>query len=99
MRPLYYCLGISIEQGKDQKCIWVHQKQYILKMLEKYGFADSKVVSTPADVNNELNKDDGVSKAVDPNKYQSMVGSLLYAQGRTRKNIDGRAPEVGVSVY
>ena len=56
MGPLHYCLGISIEQDKDQKCIWVHQKQYILKMLEKYGFPDSKVVSTPADVNNELRK-------------------------------------------
>ena len=32
MGPLHYCLGISIEPDKDQKCIWVHQKQYILKM-------------------------------------------------------------------
>ena len=56
-------------------------------MLEKYGFADSKVVSTPADVNNELKKDDGVSKAVNPNKYQSMVGSLLYAATATRPDI------------
>ena len=93
MGPLHYCLGISIEQDKDQKCIWVHQKQYILKMLEKYGFTDSKVVSTPADVNNELKKDDGVSKAVDPNKYQSMVGSLLYAATATRPDI---AHAVGV---
>ena len=62
-------------------------------MLEKYGFPDSKIVSTPADVNNELKKDDGVSKAVDPNKYQSMVGSLLYAATATRPDI---AHAVGV---
>ena len=30
MGKLHYCLGISIE---DEKCVWVHQKQYILRSM------------------------------------------------------------------
>lgn len=56
-------------------------------MLEKYGLQDSKPVSTPADPNVRLRKDDGVSKAVNPVLYQSMVGSLLYAGIATRPDI------------
>ena len=90
---LHYCLGISIEQDEDQKCIRMHQKQYISATLEKYGLSDAKVVATPADNNVNLKKDDGVSNTVDPTLYQSMVGSLLYAAIATRPDI---AQAVGV---
>ena len=43
-----------------------------------------KSISTPADPKVRLKKDDGVSKAVNPVLYQSMVGSLLYAGIATR---------------
>ena len=45
-------------------------------MLEKYGLLDAKSVSTPADPNVKLCKEDKVSKPVDSVMYQSMVGSL-----------------------
>ena len=35
MGPLHYCLGITIVQ--DGNCLWLHQKQYILSMLQKFG--------------------------------------------------------------
>lgn len=44
-------------------------------------------MSTPADPNVKLCKDDGVSKSVDSIMYQSMVGSLLYAAIATRPDI------------
>ena len=47
-------------------------------MLDKFGLSQAKTVSTPANLNVKLRKDD-VSKPVDPTLYQSMVGSLLYA--------------------
>ena len=79
MGKLHYCLGISIEQDENQKCLWMHQKQYILKMLEKHGLTQAKIVSIPADLTTKLEKDDGVSNEVNPIKYQSMVGNLVYA--------------------
>ena len=87
MGKLHYCLGITIEQDKAEKSIRLHQKQYLLKMLKKFKLEDAKPVSTPADPNVKICKDDGVSKAVDSTTYQSMVGSVLYASIATRPDI------------
>ncbi len=54
MGQLHYCLGISVVQ--DDNGIWLHQKQYILNMLEKFGMTEAKNVSMPADTNVKLVK-------------------------------------------
>jgi hypothetical protein len=87
MGELHYCLGINIHQDKERKCILLHQKHYIEQMIERFGLSEAKTVSTPADVNVKLTKNDGVSKPVDPSYYQSIVGSLLYASIATRPDI------------
>ena len=73
--------------------LWLHQRQYISAILERYGLSQAKLATTPADINVKLIKDDEVSKAVDPIRYQSMVGSLLYAATATHPDI---AHAVGV---
>ena len=83
--PLHYLLGITVVQGKGH--ISIHQKQYILRLLKRFGMEDAKPVSTPADISVKLTKDDGVSKEVDSTEYQSLVGSLLYAAIATRPDI------------
>lgn len=86
MGPLHYCLGVSVVQNAGG--IWLHQKQYIVSMLRKFGLMDAKPVSTPADHNVRLAKNDGNSKSLQNNKlYQSMVGSLLYCAMATRPDI------------
>ena len=86
MGSLHYCLGVSIIQNVDG--IWLHQKQYVLSLLRRFGLTDAKPVSTPADLNVKLVKDDGVSKEMtDKALYQSMVGSLLYDAMATRLDI------------
>ena len=87
MGELHYCLGISVVQDKKNGCLGIHQKQYIQKMLEKFKMVDAKTVTTPADINVKLVKDDGVSRKVDQSHYQSIVGSLLYAAIATRPDI------------
>lgn len=73
---------------QDADGIWLHQKQYILSMLQKFGLMDAKPVSTPADHNVRLVKDDNISRKLeDKATYQSMVGSLLYAAMATRPDI------------
>ena len=84
---LHYCLGITVEYDKEKKCLWMHQRQYIQSLLERYGLSQAKTSTTPADINVKLVKDDGMSKPVDPVFYQSMVGSLLYAAIATRPDI------------
>ena len=84
---IHYRLGINTQRNEDKKCFIMHQKQYILAVVEKYGLSEANTVATPADVNVQLKKDDGISKVVDPTNYKSMVGSLLYASVATHPDI------------
>ena len=59
----------------------------MLNLLLRYRMADTNPVSTPADVNVKLVKEDGVSKPADRDLYQSLVGSLLYVAVATRPDI------------
>ena len=87
MGKLHYCLGINIQHDEENNCFWIQQKQYIMDMIQKYGLTDAKTVSSPADLNVKLRKDDRVSKQVNSVTYQLMVGSLLYAAIDTRPDI------------
>ena len=58
-----------------------------MDMIQKFGLTDAKTVSTPADLNAKLRKDDSVSKQVNSVKYQSIVGILLYSAITTRPDI------------
>ena len=53
MGKLHYCL-INIEQNEADKCLLIHQKQYIFNMLEKYKLSETNTVSTPADISVKL---------------------------------------------
>ena len=77
MGQLEYCLGVNFQHTEDS--ISMFQKQYILKLLDKYKLAEANPVATPMDMNVKLVKDDGHTKKVDPIHYQFMVGSLLHA--------------------
>ena len=72
---------------ESTKTIRLNQSRYLLKILEKYGLTEAKTVSTPADPNVKLLRDDGWSKKVNSIRYQSMVGSLLHAARATRPDI------------
>ena len=87
MGQLHYCLGISIMENKENSTLYIHQNQYIENMLKKFNMSDSKIVSTPTDVNVKLCKDDGFSQAVDKVLYQSLVESLLNTAIATRPDI------------
>ena len=80
-----YCLGVNFEL--DENGINLSQKQYLLRLLEKYGLSEANTVSTPMDPNVKLVRDDKYSKSVDLILYQSMVGSLLHAARATRPDI------------
>ena len=90
---LHYCLGISVTLDESSQTIRLNQSRYLVKILEKYGLTEANSVSTSADPNVKLLKDDGCSKKVDSLRYQSMVGSLLHAARATRPDI---AQAVGV---
>ena len=68
---------LSWDHYESKKYLWLHQKQYIQNVLEKYSLAEAKNASTPANLSVRLEKDDGVNAEVDHILHQSMVGTLL----------------------
>lgn len=84
---LHYCLGVCVEWSRNRTSLWLHQKHYVLSLIQKYGLQDANTVATPADVSVRLTVEDGVSNTVDPIAYQSIVGSLMYAATATRPDI------------
>ena len=87
MGELHYYVGVCIAQDVKNKQVFLHQGHYVEKILEKFGQTEAKPVSTPADLNVKLQKEDGFSRPVDVTSYQSIVGSLLYAAIATRPDI------------
>ena len=51
MEELHYYEGVCIVQDKERKQVYLHQGQYIKKMLKTFGRREAKLVSRPADLN------------------------------------------------
>ena len=80
---LHYYLGIEMIQKPYS--IFITQQKYIGDLLQKFGMADCKPLSTPMEKNIKLTLDDS-STLVDATLYRKLVGSLIYAT-TTRPNI------------
>jgi hypothetical protein len=72
---LSYFLGLQIKQLKNGT--FMSQGKYIKDMLKKFGMNDSKVISTPMGINDNLDSD-ASDNIVDQKLYRSMIKSLLY---------------------
>lgn len=72
---MHHFLGLGVIQTKNS--IFIHQKKYAKKLLEKLGLKDCKSVGTLLVVNEKLRKSDG-SENANVGLYSKIVGSLLY---------------------
>ncbi|XP_028962156.2 uncharacterized mitochondrial protein AtMg00810-like [Malus domestica] len=72
---LHHFLGMGVLQ--TEKSIFIHQKKYAQKLIERFGLKDCKAVATPLAMNERLSKIDG-SEAANEREYRQIVGSLLY---------------------
>ncbi|CAL8993586.1 unnamed protein product [Prunus brigantina] len=72
---LYHFLGMGVVQ--TNKYIFLHQKKYAMKVIEKFGLKGCKSVATHLVANERLCKEDG-SEMADESEYRQIIGSLLY---------------------
>ncbi|KAI5329168.1 hypothetical protein L3X38_028565 [Prunus dulcis] len=72
---LYHFLGMGVVQTNN--FIFLHQKKYAMKVIERFGLKGCKSVATPLIANERLCKEDG-SEMADESEYRQIVGSLLY---------------------
>lgn len=89
MGPVGYYLGLHIERDMERGWLKLHQHKYLKAMGEKYGLEERRV-ATPLPDGFKLHHAGEDDEELDPEKqrrYQSIVGSLMYAGVNTRPDI------------
>lgn len=80
-----YYLGMNIEQT-DQG-IYVHQKRYAERILARFGLQDMATSSTPLPPKTALKENTGQTDPHFKEKYQSLVGCLMWLSNQTRPDL------------
>ncbi|KAI5345110.1 hypothetical protein L3X38_012987 [Prunus dulcis] len=82
---LHHFLGMGVVQ--TDRYIFIHQKKYAIKLLEKFGMKDCKSVAIPLVVNEKLCKEDG-SEAANESEFKTDSRELaLLDCHKTRCNV------------
>jgi hypothetical protein len=87
-----YCLGLEIKQDLDAGTIRISQRKYFEGILERFGMADCKPVSTPFPVGTKLTKDMSPKtaeerKVMAGNDYLGLLGCVMYGMLGTRSDL------------
>ena len=80
-------LGIHLDKDSNTNTIRIHQKQYIARILRRFGMEDCSPVPTPLPPSltyAPCNEDEAFQ---DQTKYRAAIGSLMFAAIATRPDI------------
>ncbi|KAH9768487.1 Integrase catalytic domain-containing protein [Citrus sinensis] len=85
-------LGMQIHRDRNNRKIWLPQKNYLKKILRRFNMQDCKSISTPLPVNFKLSSsmcpsNEAERKEMSRVPYASVVGSLMFAMICTRPDI------------
>lgn len=85
----HFYLGMEVIRDRPRRTLRLSQKAYIEKVLQDHGFGSCKPVSTPMETSSRLVPADPNHQADQTfrRKYQSIVGSLMYAMLGTRPDL------------
>ena len=75
MGELKFFLGLQIHQSP--RGIFINQAKYTIEILKKHGMENCDSVGTPMVTSPKIGAD-LFGKPIDPKKYRSMIGSLMY---------------------
>jgi len=75
MGLLHYFLGLEVYQTEDG--IFISQRKYASDLFNKFGMSNCKPATTPMNLNEKLQQEDGEEKAY-AKRFKSLVGGLIY---------------------
>jgi hypothetical protein len=84
---LKYYLGIQVHRDRERKLIHINQSGYNQTILERFSMTDSNPAKTPLRSGSRLATATTTDILTDQKRYQSMVGSLMYAMLATRPDL------------
>ncbi|CAI7816448.1 unnamed protein product [Closterium sp. NIES-53] len=90
LEPVGYYLGLHVERDEVKGWLRLHQHKYLVAMGEKYGLEEGRSVKTPLPSGFQLHLDEEEGEVLEyelQRRFQSMVGSLMYASVNTRPDI------------
>jgi hypothetical protein len=87
-----FLLGVEITRNRAKHTLHLSQRQYVLDLLDRFGFADFSPVSTPLNPGTRLSADQAPATADDKAfmrtvSYVSAFGALMYLAIATRPDI------------
>ncbi|CAI7835119.1 unnamed protein product [Closterium sp. NIES-53] len=88
--PVGYYHRLHVESDEVKGWLRLHQRQYLDAMGEKYGLEEGRSVMTPLPSGFQLHLDEEDGEVLEyelQRRFQSMVGSLMYASVNTRPDI------------
>ncbi|KAH9689118.1 Integrase catalytic domain-containing protein [Citrus sinensis] len=85
-------LGMQIHRDRNNRNIWLSQKNYLKKILQRFNMQDCKSIYTPLPINFKLSSSMCHSNEAERKEksrvlYASTVGSLIFAMICTRLDI------------
>ena len=88
----HYILGIQIDRDRAARTLSISQREYVHKVLQRFGMLDCKAAAIPLPTSIQLTKADSplphmVPDAAFVRQYQSAVGALMYAMLGTRPDL------------
>lgn len=87
MGKIGHCLGIEFSRDEENR-VYLNQKIYLDKVLERFNMSQCKSITTPIDINVKLEKPECVNdNAMKQFPYQSLIGALMYLAVSTRPDI------------
>ena len=89
LRPCAYYLSMSITRNCSQRRLQLRQTAYIKKIIKEFNMENCKIFDIPINSNLRLDSlpTDYNTETVFRKRYQSAVGSLMYAMLGTRPDI------------
>ena len=91
MGPITKYLGIQFECDRSTRELWIHQGEYILHILGKYGLSDCHPVVLPVDPNYPFLSDEAAATLPDipdlTSLYPKLIRELLYLSVCTHLDI------------
>ena len=84
---------LGVEFVYTSKGVSLRQEYYIKQVLEAFGMADCKPVSTPLSPERHKHQGHGMNRDPSIGRYREAIGALLYISTRTRPDI---AAAVGI---
>jgi hypothetical protein len=82
---IFWILGMRITRDRNKGTIMLSQQQYVEDILQRFGKADIRLISTPALANKHLLKLD--APEIDAKSYQCAIGALMYLTLGTRPDL------------